>query len=160
MDDAKRQRLQSLAGFILLIKKPGDPKLYGPVENSWSLSVEPGRTQFFWTSPEAKDNVLGLTWKVDGRKDVEASLAYWKGLYPDWDFTIYDARDAEALPVVLNWDLWLDAHEPSDKTFSGIKNKHEARNLRFTLKGQPSVSQPTTAVELVGTITTLTKENA
>jgi hypothetical protein len=125
LDTDRNKRLMALQGYIMLIKKPNDPQLYGPVENSFSLGVEPNRTFFFWTS---------LAMGIDGWAWVNEDVAYWKKQYPDWEFTIYDARD-EAIPVTLNWELWLDAHERSSETLSGIKNKHEARNLRFTPKG-------------------------
>lgn len=62
---------------------------------------------------------------------------YYRGIAPDYTYEIFDARDDGKLPVFFNWDLWLDANSLSDKTFGGVKNKHEARNLRFRLKGEP-----------------------
>lgn len=139
-------QLKSLPGYIMLIKKPDDYQLYGPVENSFSLGVEANRTFFYWTS-ESRG--------IDGWSWVNKDVAYWKNLYPTWEYTIYDARDAEKLPVVLNWDLWLDAHTPSSKTMAGIKNKHEARNLRLKLKGEAQDTR-TTVPGLTMQITNLT----
>ena len=145
IDEDRNAKLMAVQGYILLIKKPGDEKLYGPVENSFSLGVEPNRTFFFWTSKV--QNIDGWEW-------VNRDLKMWKEKYPGWEYAVYDARDAEALPVVLNWDLWLDAHQRSNDTLSGIKNKHEARNLRFTLKRE-AVDQRKVAPALHTSITTI-----
>ena len=142
VDEDRNARLMLVQGYIMLIKKPGDDDLYGPVENSFSLGVEPNRTFFFWTSKV--QNIDGWEW-------VQRDLKMWKEKYPDWEYSIYDAR-AEALPVVLNWNLWLDAHQRSNDTLSGIK--HEARNLRFTLKGG-TADQRKVAPALHTSITTI-----
>ena len=146
MEEAMKARLTALDGFVILIQKPGDPVFYGPVENSFSLGVDANRTFFYWTSKERG---------MDGREWAEGDLADYRRKHPDWLLTLWDAKDAEKLPVVLNWELWLDAHEPSDQTVSGIKNKHEARNLRFHVKGAQHEAQPTRAVPLRATVTTL-----
>ena len=125
MDEARRKLLLELPGYIILIKKPEDPLLYGIVENSFSMSIEPGRTFLYWTSASLN---------IDGKQWAEKDLKNYKAAHPTWDFSMYNARGV--LPVVLNWDLWLDAHELAD-TWSGIKNKHEARNLRFYVKDSP-----------------------
>jgi hypothetical protein len=49
----------------------------------------------------------------------------------------------ENLPVVINWDVWLDAHCPSTKTLSGGKSTYDSRNLKFTLKGEAADKQKT-----------------
>jgi hypothetical protein len=134
LSDDRKASLMAVQGYIMLIKKPGDDQLYGPVENSFSLGIEPNRTFLYWTSEHRQIN--GWDW-------VNKDLVYWKGQHPDYEYTIYDVRDAEKLPIVLNWDLWLDAHTPSDKTMAGIKNKHEARNLRFKLKGEAKDTRTT-----------------
>lgn len=143
--EERKASLMAVQGYILLIKKPGDAQFYGTVENSFSIGIEPNRAFLYWTS--AYRNIDGLEW---ANKD----LAYWKKQYPDYEYTIYDARDAEKLPVVLNWDVWLDAHTPSEKTMSGIKNKYDARNLKFTLKGAAKDAS-TKSPAMTMTITTL-----
>jgi hypothetical protein len=120
-------------GYILLIKKPNDDKLYGPVENSFSLGVEPNRTFLYWSS---------VRWGLDAWTWVNKDLDKWRQDNPDWDYTIYKAMDKN-LPVAINWDLWLDAHSPSNKTLSGVKNKYDCRNLKFTLKGEARDEQKT-----------------
>lgn len=151
VDEDRNARLMAVQGYIMLIKKPGDDKLYGPVENSFSLSIEPNRTFFYWTSKV--QNIDGWEW-------VNKDLNYWRGKYPEYEYTIYDARDAEKLPVVLNWDVWLDAHQRSNQTFSGIKNKYDARNLRFTLKGEaPDTAKVAPAMKMtINTYTAKAKE--
>ncbi len=114
--EVRKAELMAVKGYIMLIRKPGDNQLYGPVENSFSLGVEPNRTFLYWTSSAYRN--------IDGWKWVNKDVDYWKKQHPDWEYTVYDARDADKLPVVLNWDLWMDAHTPSDKTLAGIKNKH------------------------------------
>lgn len=138
MTEERKQYLMSMPAWILLMSNPEDQgELYGPVEYSFSLGVEKNRTFLFWSSKTATTN-LGGTFEVDGYKEAEAAIKYWQEKRPKWHIKLYDARDAEALPVVLNWELWLDGNEHSSETFSGVKNKHEARNIRFTLKGRPT----------------------
>jgi len=139
-EDVKRNaRLMEVAkeGYIILIKKPNDDQLYGPVENSFSLGVEPNRTFLYWSSTYY--NLDSWTW---------ANRDYDRGVkdHPEWEYTIYKAMD-ENLPVVLNWDVWLDAHSPSDKTMSGIKNTYDGRNLRFTMKGDAADKQKTSPAQ-------------
>jgi len=125
-----RARLQSVQGYVMLIRKPGDLAWYGPCENSFSLSTEKFRTFFFWSSlPDSSWNppINGLEWL---RKD----LASWKTTHPDWEYAIYDARDADALPVVLDWEQWLQAHRPDDTKLAGIVDKYRARNLSFKVR--------------------------
>ena len=150
MTEERKQMLKALPGYVVFIRKPEDfDKLYGPIENSFSLDVVPNRTRFFWT---------GNSGSVDGLKDAEHEVEFWRAKHPDWHFKIYDARDVEALPVVLNWDVWLDAHEWSTETLAGIKNKFEARNLRFTLKGKPE-DKTSEAVPLKMRISTFSLKN-
>jgi hypothetical protein len=119
------EELMAVPGYIILIRKPNDNKIYGPIENSWSLGVEPNRTFFYWTSEKQK---------IDGWEWANRDLANFKKNHPDWKFSLHDARDEKLLPVKLNWGLWVEAHQPSDRTVSGVRNKHECRNLRFVLK--------------------------
>jgi hypothetical protein len=121
--------LMTLAGYIILVKKPNDDTLYGIVEQSFSLDTSKTHTFFFWDSPKG-----GRFREMDGKVWVQKDCEYWNKNHPDWEFTIYDARDDSKLPVTIDWESWLDAHEPSDKTLSGIKDKYRARNLRFTKK--------------------------
>jgi hypothetical protein len=148
-DVARNNRLMGVAKarYIILIKKPNDDQLYGPVENSFSLGVEPNRTFLYWSSTYY--NLDAWTW---ANKD----MVYWKEKYPDWEYTIYKAMD-ENLPVVINWDVWLDAQSPSPHTFSGVKNKYDGRNLKFTMKGQKADEQKTSPAQSM-VITTFSRK--
>jgi hypothetical protein len=132
-DERRNARLMEVAkeGYVCIIKKPNDDKLYGPVENSFSLGVEPNRTFLYWSSTYY--NLDAWTW---ANKDLERN----KQEFPDWEFTIYKAMD-ENLPVVINWDVWLDAHMPSTKTLSGVKSTYDSRNLKFTKRGEAADTQ-------------------
>jgi hypothetical protein len=126
----KRARLESVPGYVMLIRKPGDPAWYGPCENSFSLSTEKWLTFFFWSSlPDSGHNP-----PIDGLEWLRRDLADWKKNHPDWSFLVYDARKPDLLPVILDWEHWLRAHTPSDKTLAGIVSKYHARNLRFSVK--------------------------
>lgn len=126
----KKARLESVQGYVMLIRKPDDPVWYGPCENSFSLSTEEWRTFFYWSSlPDSGHNP-----PIDGLEWLRRDLSSWKDKHPDWLFSVFDARDAKSLPVVLNWGEWLDAHEPREGTMSGVKNKYWARNVQFTVK--------------------------
>lgn len=50
------------------------------------------------------------------------------------EWMIYDARDAEALPVILDWERYYADSMPTEKTISGVVNKLGARNIRFKMK--------------------------
>lgn len=143
--DERNKFLRELPGYVILVRKPDDDKIYGPVENSWSLGIEPNRTFFYWTNHNIE---------IDGLEWATRDLQTFCKKHPDWKFSLYDARDTERLPVILNWELWLDAHEPSDKTIAGIKNKHEARNLRFVVKGEKPDSR-TIAAPLRANVTSI-----
>jgi hypothetical protein len=119
----RRTRLMSIDGFIMLIRKPNDDSLYGKTERSFSLEVEKNRTFFYWTR-------VGGSEPVDGYRWCEGDAKSTKRLHPDWDITILDAR-SPVLPVTIDWEHWVDAHEPSDATLCGVKDKYWARNLRF-----------------------------
>lgn len=132
-DMARNTRLMDIAkeGYVIIIKKPNDDKLYGPVENSFSLGVEPNRTFLYWSS---------VRWNLDAWTWANRDFEKGKQNNPDWEYTIYKAMD-ENLPVVINWNVWLDAHMPSDKTLSGVKSTYDSRNLKFTLKGEAADKQ-------------------
>jgi hypothetical protein len=126
--ETRNEKLKKLAGYIVLIKKPGDTQWYGPVGHSFSMEVLPWRTQFFWSSDCTPGNSGTDPHIIDGKDSAYESIGYWKGLYPRWNFFIYDARNDAALPVVIDWDAWMDANQPAN-TISGVKNEFNARNL-------------------------------
>ncbi len=132
----RNDSLMSIQGFIILIQKPYhllENVFFGPVEQSFSLSVEEGRTQFFWE--HNSDPSYGLIW-------AEKSLKSFETAHPNWSYQIYDVKrpsanknvlGAEELPVIIDWDDWLDANQLSN-TLSGVKDKYRARNLKITSK--------------------------
>jgi hypothetical protein len=122
--ESREARLMDVKGYILIIQKPDDSNLYGPVERSFVLDVVANRTFFFWTS---------ISRNIDAYDWVQKDLAYWKSKYPSWKYNVYDARSSQ-LPIIIDWKTWLDAHEPSDINLSGIRNKYYARNLKFVVK--------------------------
>ena len=147
-EDARRNaRLMEVAeaGYVILIKKPNDDQLYGPVENSFSLGVEPNRTFLYWSS---------TYWNLDAWTWANRDYDRGKQEHPDWEYTIYKAMEA---PVNINWDVWLDAHSPSTHTLSGVKNKYDARNLKFTAKGAKADEQTTSPAQTM-VITTLSRK--
>ena len=121
--------LMSLQGYIILIKKPNDSNLYGPIEDSFSLNITKNQTFFYWDSRGSK-----LWREMDGKKWVEKDLEYWKRQHPDWEMKVYNPRDNDNLPIVIDWEVWLDAHIPSNQSLSGVKSKYWARNLQFREK--------------------------
>lgn len=119
-------------GYVVLIKKPNDPQLYGPVECSFSLDVRPNETQYFWSSEKAYSNLGTGPIKVDGLKDAKYTIGCWKPKHSDWEFKIWDLKDP-MLPITIDWALYEDAIQPA-KTFSGRKDKYHGRNLSFAVK--------------------------
>ena len=132
-DVARNARLMEVAkeGYVIIIKKPNDDRLYGPVENSFSLGVEPNRTFLYWSS---------TYWNLDAWTWANRDYERGKQEHSDWEYTIYKATEA---PVNINWDVWLDAHYPSTKTLSGVKSTYDSRNLKFTKKGEAADKQKT-----------------
>jgi len=115
-------------GYVVLIKKPGDPLLYGPVEYSFSLGVLPNETQYW----RGALNYWGPGKHIDGLKRAQDSLDYWKKGHPDWEFKIWDLKDP-MLPIIIDWALYEDAGQPA-QTISGVKDKYHRRNLSFAMK--------------------------
>ena len=118
-------------GYVVLIKKPGDPNWYGPVECSFSLDVRKNETQYFWSSDHATSN-FGGCFKVDGRSDAERTIATWKKTNPDWEFQLWDLQDP-LIPITIDWVLYDWACQPA-KTLSGVRDKYHHRNLSFAVK--------------------------
>ena len=140
--EERNKKLMAIPGYIVLIKKPNEPDTwYGPIERSFSLDVQKWRTQFFWTADNVYSNIGTGPHKVDGFNDAQQSMTYWKNLYPDWEFHMYNAREPESLPVVIDWDKWLDAEQPAENKFSLVKNKFDSRNLYIYPK-EPAGSPP------------------
>jgi hypothetical protein len=135
-------------GYVVLIKKPGDPLLYGPVEYSFSLGVLPNETQLLYGPVEYSFslgvlpnetqywwgalNYWGPGKHIDGLKRAQDSLDYWKKGHPDWEFKIWDLKDP-MLPIIIDWALYEDAGQPA-QTISGVKDKYHRRNLSFAMK--------------------------
>lgn len=135
LDDTLRAHLMALPGYIVLVRKPGDNAYIGLVEGSFSLDTSRDRTQFFWSSDNATSN-FGGKFKIDGYADAKHRVDSYRKLSPDWIFEIFDARDDELLPVVLDWENWL-LDNRSANNLSGVANKYGARNIRFTAKDAP-----------------------
>lgn len=131
VSEERRQRLLALEGFLILGRPKGGNSYQGFVENSFSMGWSPNYVNFWW-SGEATSN-FGTKHKIDGRADAEHYLAEERRLRPDWDIEIFDAKD-ENLPVVLDWDGWVDAHAYNPNTLSGVSDKFRARNFRFEMK--------------------------
>jgi hypothetical protein len=127
------ERLMALPGYVVLGWSAEEQRFYGTVENSFSLGLSPAFVQFNWSSDNATSN-FGGKFKVDGLAMAQRDLESWSKSRPDLAFRIYDARNAEALPVVLDWDGWLDANQPNPNSLSGVVDKYRSRNIRFTAK--------------------------
>ena len=112
-------------GHVVIITKPGDPTLYGPVELSFSLDVRPNQTFRYWSSTGTHPR-SSIEWS-------DKDITMWKASHPDWTFERYEVNDPK-LPIILDWEAWDDACTPSSNTISGVKNKYGARNLNFHKK--------------------------
>lgn len=141
----RREQLESLPGFVLLGRIDGGNDWIGYVEHTFSMGTNLDQTQFYWSGP-AVDNVLGLKHQIDGRKDAEHGLRHFltrrlpgsaqPGEPPNGpkiaEAEIFDAR-ADDLPVVIDWEKWIMAHEPWNN-LSGVRNKYGCRNVSFRMK--------------------------
>lgn len=110
--------------YVVIITKPGDDKLYGPVEQSFSLDVKPWETQLYWTH---------AGYKIDGLEWATRTVDDWKKLHPKWKFQIYRVH-GRLLPIKINWKAWKEASAPTSNTLSGVRDKYYARNLKFKRK--------------------------
>lgn len=125
-------------GYVVLIKKPNDSQLYGPVECSFSLDVRPNETQYFWSSDNATSN-FGGTFKVDGLKDAKYTITCWKPKNPSWEFKIWDLKDP-MLPIIIDWEKYDWACTRNEKTLSGVRDKYHSRNLQFAVKSAHDIA--------------------
>jgi len=121
-------------GYVVLIKKPNDPRLYGPVEHSFSIAVQVNETQYWWG---AKD-YWGPGKHIDAMQRAMDSVAYWKKEYPNWEYKIWDLKDP-MLPILIDWALYEDAGQTAD-TLSGLKDKYHRRNLSFAVKSAHDIA--------------------
>jgi hypothetical protein len=132
MDENRKARLMALPGYVVLGREPQDNAYVGTVENSFSLGLSKDHVQFNWSSDAATSN-FGGRFTVDGAALAARDKEYWEKQRPGMMFEVFDARDADKLPVVLDWEGWLAANEPAD-TLSGVRDKYRARNIRFEMK--------------------------
>ena len=116
-------------GYIVLARY-GDSYM-GIIERSWSMDLSFDRALFFWSSDHATSN-FGGNFKIDGLVDATHHCKEFSKKHSDLDFKIYDVH-SEDLPVELDWDEWREACKPAN-TFSGVKDKFKARNVKFKLK--------------------------
>lgn len=127
MTDALRERLMSI--HVVLIRRPDESHWWGPVEHSFSLGTSPNQTFFYWSSlPDS-----GYDPPIDGLAWLRKDLKGWEAKNPTWKYYIFDAHDPE-LPVTIDWERWLSAHEPDGTKLSGIANKYYARNFQIAPK--------------------------
>jgi len=119
--------------IILGILKQGGNAYVGVVEHSWSMGIDAERANLFW-SGEARDNIVGAKWNLDGLHDAEHHLQHVRKTRPEYEWTIFDVHQEDILPVVIDWERWDKDNARSDKTLSGVVNKFGARNPRFRMK--------------------------
>ena len=110
--------------YIVLITKPGDDRLYGPVELSFSLDVAENKSFQYWDVPGSKEDALGWA-----NRDIEM----WRKSNPAWQFAIWDVEDP-LIPVHVDWDKWKAACAPHANTIRGVTDKYHAHNLCFYKK--------------------------
>jgi hypothetical protein len=128
----ERERLRALPGMIILVREPGANAYQGYVEHSWSMGYDPGHTNLFW-SGVGRDNIFGITMTLVAERDIAHHVEAIKKSHPDWEVTTWNAHDPE-LPVILDWEAWIDAQAFDPNTLAGVSNKFKARNIPFTMK--------------------------
>jgi len=111
-------------GYIVIITKPEDDRLYGPVELSFSLDVRENEAFRYWDIPDSKRDAI--TW-------ANQDIKMWRGDNPTWVFKIWSVNDP-LLPVIIDWKKWDWAIEPDKDKLSGIRDKYHARNLLICKK--------------------------
>jgi hypothetical protein len=116
---------------IILVRDKFINHYRGYVENSFSLSFHEDRTYLYWSGKPTSN--FGGNFNIDAIRDSEEELKRLQKSYPDKEFTLFDPHEEETLPVMLDWEDYLDGNERAD-TLSGVKNKFRARNIRFMMK--------------------------
>ena len=122
VSEETRQRLLTMPAFVLLGFPTKANAYQGYVEQSFSMS---------WSS----NHVLIYTnsWG-DGRKQAEEAKQDSERIIYMWALEVYDARDTEKLPIVIDWEAWIEAQAFNPNTLSGVNDKFKARNAPFKMK--------------------------
>jgi hypothetical protein len=132
-----REKLLNLPGYVVLGKREGGNAYNAIIERSFSMDVSSDNANFWWIG-EARDNFFGAKWELSKEivlKNAERHRDAFNKTRPDMKFEVFDVRDPD-LPIVIDWDTWLWAHESSDKTLSGVRDKFIARNPPFKMKDE------------------------
>lgn len=121
-------------GYIIIGKRENaNAYAAGIVENSFSMSVHPERSNFWWIGSAVSN--FGTKHELT-REKVFKNAEHYRDMFSkpgDPKFEIWDVDDPN-LPVEIDWQEWERASAPSDKTLSGVVNKFRARNVRFKMK--------------------------
>jgi hypothetical protein len=131
VSEEARQRLLNLQGYVILGRPKGGNSYQGYVENSWTMDWRGDYAVFFW-SGEAVSN-FGTKHNLNAYKDAKYHFDRLIQDRPDWDIQMFDVRD-ENIPVVLDWEGWIEAQAYNPNTLSGVTDKFKARNFKFTMK--------------------------
>ncbi len=132
VSEEQRQKLLALQGVVILGNEKGGNHFKGYVEHSWSMDWSSDHVLFWWSGPATSN--LGSKHMLDARKDAEHALKSILSSHTSWDVTVWDVRD-EALPVILDWESWVQAQAFNPNTLSGVTDKFKARNMPFKMKG-------------------------
>lgn len=127
----QQERLMALPGFVVVaMSKGGNTYHSGICENSFSMSLEEGKANFWWIGTAISN--FGIKHELEAdkvRKNAERHMERFSKSHPDLIFELVDVR-AEDCPLEFDWNHWLWASQPAE-SLSGVTNKSSARNLRF-----------------------------
>ena len=112
---------------IILFRKPDDNSWTGYIENSFSMGEDKGHTLMFFTGKYS-----------NAVRESTEHVANIRALHPSFDIHIFDPR-AEDLPVILDWEAWINAQAYNPNTLSGVSHKFKARNIPFKMPDMESV---------------------
>lgn len=122
----RRERRMALVnddGYVILVRKPGDPAIYGYIEHSFAMDYSSKCVRFWW-SGKGRDNIVGALHTVEGRKNADYNAAQIR--HEGWDVKVWRVTDPE-LPVEIDWPGWAAA-----------AGKFADRNPNFRMKEQAS----------------------
>lgn len=120
LTEGSKKKLRELTSWVILCKKPGENALQGRIENSFNMDFHHSRVQ-----------ILTSTWWTETRlQDIVTDL---QERAPTWDFFLYEIHD-EKLPIVINFEAWLDAQAHDPNSIYGVRDKFDARNAPFVMK--------------------------
>lgn len=122
LPDKTKHKLRNMKSWVILARRPEENAFIGYVEQSFHME---------WSNEYVLIHI-STWWKED---EIKKEFEDIKKKHPSWgeNIWLYEVHD-ENLPIVIDFEAWLDANAHNPNTFSGVTNKYKARNAPFKMK--------------------------